>query len=74
MKKNLRTPMGITALVGLSLSLAPAGAFAAEAAPIDASTAIGAYWEKNKDTLGAAVAPRNASPMVPASRSLKTAL
>lgn len=58
MKKNLRTPMGITALVGLSLSLAPAGAFAAEAAPIDASTAIGAYWEKNKDALGAAVDPQ----------------
>lgn len=55
MRKNLRTPMSLTALVGLSLSVAPTGAFAAESAVVDTTTSIGAYWEKNKDALGAAV-------------------
>lgn len=51
--KILRTPLGVSTLLGLSLTMAP-GAFAAEAVTVDTTTPIGAYWEKNKDVLGAA--------------------
>lgn len=51
--KSLRTPLGVITLLGLSLTMAP-GAFAADAVTVDTDTPIGAYWEKNKDALGAA--------------------
>lgn len=51
--KSLRTSLGVTTLVGLSLTMAP-GAFAADAVTVDTNTPIGAYWSKHKDTLGAA--------------------
>lgn len=51
--KSIRTPLGVSTLLGLSLTMAP-GAFAAEAVTVDTTTPIGAYWEKNKDVLGAA--------------------
>ena len=50
--KSLRTPLGVSTLLGLSLTMTP-GAFAAEAVTVDTTTPIGAYWEKNKDVLGA---------------------
>lgn len=52
--KSLRTYLGITTLVGLSLTMAP-GAFAADAVVVDTNTAIGSYWAKNQDALGSAL-------------------
>ncbi|MGV3102576.1 hypothetical protein [Rothia sp. 32237D007AR] len=50
--KSLRTSLGLTTLIGLSLTLTP-GAFAVDAA-VDTTTPIGAYWEQHQDVLGAA--------------------
>lgn len=51
--KSLRTSLGLTTLVGLSLAVAPS-AFALDTANVDTNTAIGSYWAKNKDALGPA--------------------
>ncbi|ORC15544.1 hypothetical protein A7979_07385 [Rothia nasimurium] len=49
--KSLRTSLGVTALVGLSLTMAP-NAFAVDTPTVDTTTAIGTYWSNNQDALG----------------------
>lgn len=59
--KSLRTYLGITTLIGLSLSMTPS-AFAADAVVVDTNTAIGSYWAKNQDALGNATEAQKTFP------------
>ncbi|MDO4898895.1 MAG: hypothetical protein Q3965_06245 [Rothia sp. (in: high G+C Gram-positive bacteria)] len=51
--KNLRAPLGLAALLSLSLTALPAVAATAETSTPDTSTPIGAYWETHQEELGA---------------------